>query len=317
MNKKSGFVIGLTLVSLLLCGCRRDGKKSTSIISSLTQTTTSQSGSSVSSITSSSTLTTSSTSPTTTHSSTSEPEPGDYYKTITDDLSGDELKTALHALNATKRTSTIGYDGLKTFLPKCDANPDNPSRMVGFYDNADLPNYWSGDWNREHTWPNSRGGGKVDGDAHMTRPTDSEINSGRGSKGYGTASYDPYTDPKITNHVKYYRGQAARIIFYCLIADNSLKICDDVYDKDYPYGADNTMATLSDMLQWNLDNLPTDTSLTGEEDLARRVELQRNEVIYSDPQGQGNRNPFIDHPSYACRIWGNYNSNTKKVCGIK
>lgn len=29
---------------------------------------------------------------------------------------------------------------------------------------------------------------------------------------------------------------------------------------------------------------------------------------------QGNRNPFIDHPEYACKIWGDFNTTTQGIC---
>lgn len=76
----------------------------------------------------------------------------------------------------------------------------------------------------------------------------------------------------------------------------------------------NSMGALSDMLLWNLKYLPNDTSFTKENDLARRTEINRNEQIQKAPGGQGNRNPFIDHPEYACRIWGNTNEVTKAIC---
>lgn len=331
MKKKSSVVIGLTLISLLLCGCRRGSSTSSTSVSqsssiSSTSGITGVTTGGVTSGTTGGTLTssTSASSGSTSHSSssrtslTTEPEPGDYYARITNELSGDSLRSALHELNDDKIISLVGYDGLKTFAPICDANPNDSSEMIGFYDNARLEPKWDGakTWNREHVWPNSRGGNKVESDAFMARPCSVKINSKRGSKGYGYASYDPYTDDSISNKVAYYRGVSARIIFYCMIACPQLKLVDEVYDKDYPYGADMTMATLSDLLEWNLMYLPSDTSLTGEEDLARRVEINRNEIIYSHPRGQGNRNPFVDHPSYACRIWGNTNSKTKAICGM-
>lgn len=201
---------------------------------------------------------------------------------------------------------------MKTFAAKCDANPDKSGRIVGFYDNADLTNKWDGakTWNREHVWPNARGGSSVEGDAFMPRPASVKTNSDRGSKGFGVDSYDP------GKYVKFYRGVAARIIFYCAIANTSLIIDDIVINTD-GNKPKNTMGTLSDLLKWNLEYLPTATNLNTDDDLARRVELNRNEVIYKDSEGQGNRNPFIDHPEYACRIWGSYNSKTKQICGIK
>lgn len=113
--------------------------------------------------------------------------------------------------------------------------------------------------------------------------------------------------------VEFYRGVSARIIFYSAICNTSLKSIDDPlnYDGGEPK---NSMGALSDMLLWNLKYLPNDTSFTKENDLARRTEINRNENIQNAPGGQGNRNPFIDHPEYACKIWGNTNEVTKAIC---
>ena len=240
---------------------------------------------------------------------------GTYYSGISDSLSGDNLLNALHTLNSQKRKKTVGYAGFRQFASKCDIDPDGSGKIIGFYDNKKVgPSWDSGStWNREHVWPNVRDGDKVEDDAHMVRPAATSTNSSRGSKGFGTDSYDP------GEYVAYYRGAAARIIFYAAIADTSLK----VVDYSFPYdgvGSGNhgyavgTMGSLSDMLRWNLQYSPKDTSFTGANDLARRTELNRNEVIQNDSSGQGNRNPFIDHPEYACKIWGNTNSTTQQIC---
>ena len=42
-------------------------------------------------------------------------------------------------------------------------------------------------------------------------------------------------------------------------------------------------------------------------------DLRRNDVVYTN---QGNRNPFVDHPEYACKIWGGTSSETKALCGM-
>ena len=241
---------------------------------------------------------------------------GNYYSGISDSLSGEDLLNALHTLNNQKRTKTVGYAGFRQFAATCDADPDGSGKIIGFYDNKKVgPSWDSGStWNREHVWPNVRDGDKVENDAHMVRPAATSTNSNRGSKGFGTDSYDP------GEYVAYYRGAAARIVFYAAIADTSLK----VVDYSFPYdgvGSGNhgyavgTMGSLSDMLRWNLEYLPSDTSFTGANDLARRTELSRNEKIQTASGGQGNRNPFIDHPEYACKIWGNTNATTKQICG--
>ena len=235
-----------------------------------------------------------------------------YYSEISDDLTGDALKDALHSLNSKKRKKTIGYDGLRTFFAKSDKDPDGSNKIVGFYDNQLVgPSWDSGKtWNREHIWPNSRGGGTVDGDAHMTRPAATSTNSDRGSKGYSELAYDP------GQYVAYYRGAASRIILYAAIANTSLELVENPIPYDRVGDFDHHMGCLSEMLAWNLQYQPSNTTFTGADDIARRTEINRNNFIHADSSGQGNRNPFIDHPEYACKIWGNTNSATRAACGL-
>lgn len=54
-------------------------------------------------------------------------------------------------------------------------------------------------------------------------------------------------------------------------------------------------------LRWNLEHQPT---------LERDV--KRNEAVY---EYQKNRNPFIDDPALACKIWGDYDDTTRAACG--
>lgn len=239
-----------------------------------------------------------------------------YYSSINKSWTENELLNGLNSLNNSKRKSTVGYGGIRYFAAKCDIDPQGNGHIIGFYDNADVGTTWNSSvWNREHVWPDSRGGGLVEGDAHMTRPCSKSENSGRGSKGFGYDSYDP------GYKVPFYRGVASRIIFYCAIANKNLKIEDIILNYDWGNAKDpgkaNTMGTLSDMLEWNLAYLPTATLSNNADKVAQRVELNRNEVIQNDTDGQGNRNPFIDHPEYACRIWGNTNAKTKQICGLK
>ena len=232
------------------------------------------------------------------------PDVNTYYSSISDSLTGEDLRNALNTLNNQRRANLVGYAGFRYFAAKSDIDPTSGSnRIVGFYDNTLVgPSWDSGNtWNREHMWPKSLGGSKVEDDAHMVRPASTAINSERGNKFFGTSSdtYDP------GQYVANYRGISARIIFYCAIADKSLNIIDDTS------GGSNQMGKLSDLLRWNLQYLP------GNSTTELRVEQNRNEVIQKDSNGQGNRNPFIDHPEYACRIWGNKNSETKSICGIR
>lgn len=236
----------------------------------------------------------------------------DYYVSITDDMTGETLLKALNKLNNTKKKKDVTYAGMRTFAKYSDADPNGSGKIISFYDNKLIGPDWDGGdtWNREHVWPNIRGGNKVEADAHMVRPSATSTNSDRGSKGYGVESYDP------GKYVEYYRGSASRIIFYAAMADLSLHLVDDPLNYNGAGQYPDSMGSISEMLAWNLQYQPSNTSFTGGNDIARRTEIQRNNVIQTHSNGQGNRNPFIDHPEYACRIWGNYNDNTRKACNM-
>ena len=230
----------------------------------------------------------------------------DYYASIDDSLTGKELLTALRTLNNTKKKKSVSYGNFRYFAAKSDINPQGGGKIVGFYNNAPIgPNWDSGNtWNREHMWPKSRKGSNVENDAHMVRPTATSINSERGNKFFGTESdtYDP------GQYFAEYRGISARIIFYCVVADTALSLVDKTDDSE----SNGTMGKLSTLLKWNLEYAPSTSSTAS---LALKTEQNRNDVIQNDSDGQGNRNPFIDHPEYACRIWGNTNDATKAICG--
>jgi len=232
----------------------------------------------------------------------------EYYASIDDSKTGNDLLNELNALNNTKRKKKITYAGLKTALQYTEIDPNGTTpqgKMYGFYDNALVASTWDNEktWNREHVWPKSRGGDKVEADLLMPRPTSVSINSERGNKVYGTASgaYDP------GKYIAEYRGIAARIVFYCAIAEKSLAINESTDSSS------NSMGILSQLLKWNLEYLPGGKD---SESLALRVEWNRNEANEKNEKLQGNRNPFVDHPEYACKIWGSTDAKTRAACGI-
>lgn len=229
-----------------------------------------------------------------------------YYSGISDSATGTTLLSALQSLNNTKRQSTVGYGNMWDYYSQTDGNG---SQYYGFYTGI-LMN--KSDMNKEHVWPNSHGGGSggsvsspyVEADIHMPRPSDSSDNSSRGNSYFvegGTSSssgWDPVAG--LSNANENYRGSAARIVFYCMVADSDLALSDSNSSST----PDNTMGKISDLLKWNL-NYPVSTAD------AYTHENQRNEAAESI---QGNRNPFIDHPEYACKIWGDFNSTTQSIC---
>ena len=223
-----------------------------------------------------------------------------YYKDVDNSKQGNDLLNELRKLNNTKRKKTVGYKKLGDYYLQTDGDPDNPSNVICFYSGASVKfsGSFSGSVNREHVWPNSRGGSAVEGDLHMTRPTLSSENGSRGNAFFveGGKSGSTGWDPAMESFGKeYYRGITARIIFYCTIASSSLTLID----KNNDSASNKTMGKLSDLLEWNYKY---DIDAT---------EIRRNEAVMGI---QGNRNPFIDDRSYAFRVFKNYSSDTKQVC---
>ena len=254
--------------------------------------------------------------PTEDDSGTVTPSGEGYYGSISDSLEGDDLLNALRSLNKKMKKKNVGYSAMGTgpsgyfrytdYDPNAELKTDSNGQVYG----TRLISFYSGKsavsgMNREHVWPDSHGGNKVEADIHMPRPTLTSENSSRGNSFYveGMQSNSKGWDPAMESFgIESYRGDSARIIFYCVIADSRLSLTELTYHDTSKDNNDNLMGKLSDMLKWNL-KYTVDPR-----------EQRRNEGA---EYLQGNRNPFIDHPEYACKIWGRTNATTKSVCGIK
>lgn len=214
-----------------------------------------------------------------------------YYNQISDELRGKDLLLQLDNLLDSTSHPTINftYKGLMSeVFPYTDGKD---GKLYAFY-RGTLAS--SGSMNREHVWPNSRGGNYVERDPHMVRPTLTSDNSGRGNAFYNeSGNYDPGEFGAYQ-----YRGICARIIFYCAVKaqENGLNLVDKNTDST----SNKSMGKLSTLLKWNLEY---DIDAT---------EIQRNDVLYT--KFKHNRNPFIDDRNYACKIWGDTNAETRGVC---
>lgn len=229
---------------------------------------------------------------------------GSYYDTIGTSSNGTNLLNQLRTLNNQKRIREVGYDDFADYYYRTDGDPSIPGNLICFY--SGTSEHFSGSFttgntiNCEHVWPDSRGGNSVEDDIHMARPTLVAENGSRGNSFYveGKKHQSQGWDPVMESFgLAKYRGDAARIIFYCVVASDRLSLVDLETDS----ANNKTMGKLSDLLKWNL-LYPVE-----------QTEIRRNEAI-AQSDVQGNRNPFIDHPEYACKIWGNTNTATKAVC---
>ncbi len=236
-----------------------------------------------------------------------------YYSTATD-LSGEELKSALH--NIIKDHKEFPYTSSSTdvwdILKETDKDTLNPGNVILFYsgwsvDAAQEYNSANG-WSREHVWAKSHGDfGTTMGagtDCHHLRPVDITVNSARGNEDFDNGG-DIYVDGdgitecrsdndswEARDEVK---GDVARMLFYMAVryeGDNGepdLELVDEVNTYDLNETGKGYMGKLSTLIQWHIQD-PVDG-----------FEINRNNVVYSY---QENRNPFIDHPEYVDLIWG-------------
>lgn len=215
---------------------------------------------------------------------------------------GATLRTALHdIIDGNQR---ISYDQVWQALRDTDQDPGNPDHVRTLYSGLSLPKSSNGgdpdDWNREHVWPQSRGGFDTSTgpgtDVHHLRPEDVTVNSTRGNKDFDLGgssvgqcggclgdndSFEPRDEVK---------GDVARMMFYMAVRYAGDDGFQDLELADSVSGSVPTLGRLSVLLQWHAQD-PVDS-----------FERRRNDRIFEI--WQKNRNPFIDHPEWAASIWG-------------
>lgn len=239
--------------------------------------------------------------------------PDGYYNSL-DGLQDQGLRDAITAIIANPsavRTQT--YSDVIDILKQADEDPKNTNNVWLVYteqgrSKADFQNTGGsnvGLWNREHTFPRSRGGffaidadDIADGinqfvttnadstrhamtDAHALRAADGPENSNRSNDHYGE-----YNGP--TGNAGSFKGDVARSVFYMELRYNALSIVNGFPALQNPTTGE--LGDLATLLQWHRDD-PVDD-----------FEKNRNNVVY---QWQKNRNPFIDQPLLVEYIWGN------------
>ena len=172
--------------------------------------------------------------------------------------------------------------------------------------------------NREHSFPKSWFGGEeypMYTDLMMIIPTDGYVNQRRSNYPYGVcaggttytneemgvtmlgklgnSTYNGYT-ATVFEPDDEYKGDFARIYFYMVTCYKGLV-------KDWPgsgqldYEANGYKAfsswSMQLLMEWH------------RADPVSQKEIDRNNAVYGQ-YGQGNRNPFVDHPELAEHIWG-------------
>ena len=246
----------------------------------------------------------------------------DYYAALDTSSNGATFRSKLSDLITKTHTKLTSYDGLRDVFKTSDADPNKSGNIIWFYSGTSVAfNGKFGSTNREHVWP-KKGGTAFDGDkernvgsdAHHLRPAEQNLNSDRGSKQFGevptiasnivpqagSTSYDNlcYLQGNYFYPGKGYRGATARILMYVETR------WGDNYNLNFVIGAGDckTIGDIETLMKWHYQEPPT------------AEEMRRNEAVFKI---QGNRNPFIDHPEFATKIYcydgKSYNSRLQAV----
>ena len=266
----------------------------------------------------------SSSTPIPTSSSSVDPVVDTYYASVKDTDSGDTLKNKLNGIIKNGHTK-IAYSSLADCMTYTDRdwdkspdkNDTNPyMHIIYLHDNENKPykrNDYNSVWDKEHIWAKSNGSFNDNSyysysDLHHLRASDKNNNGTRSNYCFNNLS----TSQSGVTYVKdgngdnsglllpnacYMpqacdRGDVARALFYMATryADGSDTNCPLYLSfENTNNNSGGWWGHLDVLLQWH------------QEDPVDEFEKHRNDLIFTD--FQHNRNPFIDHPEYAARIW--------------
>lgn len=249
--------------------------------------------------------------------------PAGYYNSA-NGLSGASLKTELSSIISNGHQDR-GYGGLWTGYKTTDIDKDyeNDGSILDIYSEkptgTDPYKYTPGSnqcgtystegncYNREHIVPQSlfNQSAPMVSDIHFIRATDGKVNGMRSNYPFGkvgSATFTSQNGSKLGNSVSSgyagtvfepideFKGDVARMIFYFVTRYQS---------KLSSFSSGNMLGSSAfpGLQTWELNVLLA----WHNQDPVSQAEIKRNNASYSY---QGNRNPFIDNPSYVNLIWG-------------
>ncbi|KAF7772440.1 hypothetical protein PCIT_a2508 [Pseudoalteromonas citrea] len=254
--------------------------------------------------------------------------PGDYYASAAG-LTGYALKTQLHEI--IKSHNSQGYSAIWQFIDRSerdlyfekdnsvlDRYSEKPSSIdaYNFVAVSDQCGSYRGEsdcYNREHSFPKSWFGGKIEpmnSDIHHIFATDGFVNAKRNSFPFGEVASSSFTSTNgsrvgpakstlnyngtVFEPIDKFKGDFARVYFYMATRyedkignwQNYSTYGNAALDGSRTRAFEPWLVTM--LLRWHqLD--PVD-----------ELEIARNQAAY---EFQGNRNPYVDHPEFVTQIW--------------
>jgi len=254
---------------------------------------------------------------------------GAYYKQA-EGLTGFPLKTALY--NIIRSHNGQGYGRIWDLVKVADIDniyekdgsildmySEKPAASdgVNFIKVADQCGQYKqegGCYNREHSFPKSWFGGKVEpmnSDGHHLFATDGFVNSKRSNWPFGEVGSVTYTSSNgsklgsartslgysgiVFEPIDEFKGDFARAYFYIATRYENAIANWEGYSPSANAVLNGTNTTVFE--PWLLDMLKR----WHKSDPVSQKEISRNEAVFDF---QGNRNPFVDHPEFVSVIWG-------------
>ena len=239
---------------------------------------------------------------------------GNYYDSInfnaSEGLNG-QLRQALTTLIYPKGWYTYGSSGtdhLSTQLQYADEDPTNSANMIYLYTRDSVKKNAASSWNREHVWPQSLSNGcwgesKAGTDILHIRPTYNSTNSSRSNDIYADVNK---VSPRTYNGMTFGYGSGAKFEPLDSVKGDVARIVMYIWVAYYNYYSNlpaitNVFESYDTLLRWHTQDKPD--------------VLEGNRNNYSQTSTQQNRNPFVDHPELAWKIFGNSaSSSVKSAC---
>ncbi len=243
--------------------------------------------------------------------------PAGYYDEAAN-KTGSQLRSALESI--IDNHTVVSYNSLHYYYEFTDKKTNDnvwdmystvPGGSPAYeysFSSADQCGNYSGEgscYNREHSFPKSwyNDASPMYSDMFSVYPTDGYVNSQRGNLPYGEVSNSSWTSTNgskkgpcsypgytgtVFEPIDEYKGDFARTYFY---------MATRYYSQFSSWNS--PMLSGNNFSDWAMNMLVS----WHEADPVSQKEIDRNNAVHDI---QGNRNPFIDHPEYVCKIWTSY-----------
>jgi endonuclease I len=233
-----------------------------------------------------------------------------YYQSIDQNATGEALKDQLSVLITQTHTQQLRYTpDVWDALKYADLDPlkeDFVMLIYGYEDNDGVVHTdrtrhvdsschvsgCNGLWVREHVYPRSLGTPNLGttgagADVHALRAIDNHRNNIRGNRAFGEGTGFSKVNPDGSFYPgDEWKGDVARMMMYMHLR--------------YPDQCPASRVGTGTFLYSDFDELPDIFLVWNAEDPPSEYEITRNNHF---EEIQGNRNPFIDNPHLATRIW--------------